>query len=421
MLSIFIIFALLRVPVCVAMGIGALVGLSMIDVPHEAMVRYMLDSVRSIPLLAIPFFILAAAVMNETGLTARIFKFASALVGFTTGGLAQVNILSSVIFSGISGSALADISGLGSVQVKAMTEHGYSRPFSAAVTIASATIGPIIPPSIIFIIYAVNTNVSIGELFVAGVIPGLVIAALLMATVWVLAKTGIEKCPPVERSSLRMIAATALEGAPAIVSPIIIIAGMVTGIVTATEAAVLAVIYSLALGLAYRELNIEKFVSALQSSIRTTALIMYLTGIGSVIAFVITWEQAAAELVTAVLSISSEKWISLLLITLAILVLGCVLETVPALLICIPLFAPAVADLGIDPVHFGVMLSFNLLIGIITPPIGLGLYAICATTGLKLEVVIKSSMYFFPTLIIALLFITYLPFLSTWLPSVLFE
>ncbi len=420
MLVVFMILALLRVPVCVSMGVGAFVGLGLMGIPPDSMIRGMQDSLRAIPFMAVPFFILAASLMNQMGLTRRIFNFASHLVGAIPGGLAQVNILSSVIFAGISGAALADIVGLGSVQIKAMTERGYRLEFSAAITVASATIGPIIPPSIMFIIYAVNMNVSIGRLFVAGFLPGFMIAFVLMATVWFMAKTGIEKCPPLRRSSIREIGLSFLHGGPAIVTPVIIITGMVSGVATATEASVLAVLYSLFLGVLYRETTLVKLRRAFESTIRTTALIMYLAAVGSVMAFVLTSEQAADWIAALLMSMTTEHWILLLLINIAILFLGCVLETVPAMLIAMPLFGPIVISLGMDPVQFGVMLTFNLLIGMITPPIGIGLYAICAITGLRLEAVIKSTAVFLPTLIIALLLITYLTPLSMWLPGVFF-
>jgi tripartite ATP-independent transporter DctM subunit len=420
MLVVFMALAALRVPICVAMGVGAFLGIALMGLPVDTMVRYMLDSVRAVPLLAIPFFILAASIMNQMGLTRRIFDFASSLVGFVSGGLAQVNILSSVIFAGISGSALADIAGLGTVQIRAMTDQGYRLEFSAAITIASSTIGPIIPPSIMFIIFAVNMNTSIGQLFVAGILPGFMIAIVLMATVWILAKTGLEACPPVRRSGPREIARSFWRGMPAILTPAIIVTGMVSGVATATEAAVLAVLYSIFLGALYREITFGKLRRAFESSIRTTALIMYLTGIGSVIAFVLTSEQAADLVAGSLLSLSDQRWLLLLLINVAILFLGCVLETLPALLISMPLFGPVAFDLGVAPLQFGVMLTFNLLIGIITPPIGIGLYAICAITGLRLEAVIKSTAVFLPTLFIALLLITYVAPLSTWLPGVLF-
>jgi tripartite ATP-independent transporter DctM subunit len=420
MLATFLGLALLRVPICAAMGVGALVGLSIMGLPLQTMIRSMLSEVRSIPLLAVPFFILAASIMNETGLTRRIFDFANALVGFMRGGLAQVNILSSLIFAGISGSALADIAGLGTIEIRAMTERGYRREFSAAITVVSSTIGPIIPPSIMFIIYAVNANVSIGQLFVAGILPGLAIAAVLMATVWVMAATGYEHCPRTERASVREIARTFGAGAPAILSPVIIVVGMVSGIATATEASVIAVLYSLLLGLFYREIRLDRLLRAFDASIRTTALIMYLTGISAVMAYVLTSEQVASAVTEALLGLSDQRWLILLLINLAILILGCMLETLPALLIAIPILQPAAAAVGIDPLQFGVILTFNLLIGIITPPVGLGLFTVCAITGLKLERVIASTAVFLPILIVALLLLSFVPALSLWRPGLRF-
>ena len=421
MLVTFLGLAALRVPICAAMGLGALVGLAIMGLPFQTMIRSMLSEVRSIPLLAVPFFILAASIMNETGLTRRIFDFANALVGFVRGGLAQVNILASLIFAGISGSALADIAGLGAIEIRAMTERGYRLEFSAAITVASSTLGPIIPPSIMFIIYAVNANVSIGQLFVAGILPGLAIAAVLMAAVWVMAATGYEHCPRAERFSVREIARTFKSGAPAILSPVVIIVGMVSGVATATEASVIAVLYSLLLGLCYREIRPDRLLRAFDAAIRATALVMYLTGIGAVMAYVLTSEQVATAVTHAMLGLTEQRWLLLLLINLAILILGCVLETLPALLIAIPILQPVAAAVGIDPLQFGVILTFNLLIGIVTPPVGLGLFAVCAITGLKLERVIASSAVFLPILILALLLLTYVPALSLWLPGLLFQ
>ena len=420
MLVVFLVLALLRVPVCVSMGFGAILGLALMGIPFDSMIRGMQDSLRAIPFMAVPFFILAASLMNQMGLTRRIFTFASHLVGAIPGGLAQVNILSSVIFAGISGAALADLAGLGSVQIKAMTDRGYRLGFSSAISVASATIGPIIPPSIMFIIYAVNMNVSIGRLFIAGFLPGFMIAFVLMATVWFLAKSGMEKCPPLRRSSIREIGHSFWQGGPAILTPVIIVTGMVTGIATATEASVMAVLYSFLLGVLYREISLVKLRRAFESTVRTTALIMYLAGVGSVMAFVLTSEQAADWVTAFLMTVTTEPWILFLLINLVLLFMGCVLETVPAMLIAMPLLGPMAFQLGMDPLQFGVMLTFNLLIGMITPPIGIGLYAICAITGMRLEAVIRSTAVFLPTLLIALLLITYVAPLSTWLPGVLF-
>ena len=241
MLVVFIVLMLLRVPVCSAMGFGAITGLALMGLPLSTMARYMVEEVRAVPLLAIPFFVLAAAVMNEFGVTRRIFDFANHLVGWMRGGLAQVAIVSNMVFAGISGSALADIAGLGTIIINAMTRHGYRLEFAAGITVAASIVAPIIPPSIMFIIYAVMMNVSIGKLFVAGIVPGLMIGLVLMITVWVLATFRLEPFPAPQRSSWGELGRSALAGAPAILSPLIILAGMVGGIATPTEAGVLAV------------------------------------------------------------------------------------------------------------------------------------------------------------------------------------
>ena len=418
---VFLFLLAFRVPVCAAMGFGAIAGLVAMDLPLHTLPRYILNTVRAVPLMAIPFFVLAASLMNEFGLTKRIFAFANALVGNMRGGLAQVNVVASMIFAGISGAALADIAGLGSIEIAAMREAGYRPAFAASVTVAASTIGPIIPPSIMFIIYAVNMEVSIGQLFVAGVIPGVTIAACLMATIWILARTGIEDCPPTKRSSAREIARTAFTGGFAVFSPVIILFGMVSGVVTPTEAGVLAVFYSALVGAFYRKFSIAGLGRAIAETCTMTALIMYLTGIGGVMAFILTSEQVAEQLIQYLLGLTDERWILLLLINLAILLMGCVLETLPALLIAIPVFGPLAVSLGMDPLQFGVVLTFNLLIGIITPPIGIGLFAVCAVAKLEIGPVIRASLMFLPTLVIALLLLTYIPQISMWLPELVFK
>ena len=419
--AVFLFLLVFRFPVCAAMGFGALSGLIVMDVPLHTLPRYVLNTVRAVPLMAVPFFIFAAMLMNEFGLTTRIFAFANALVGFMRGGLAQVNVVASMIFAGISGAALADIAGLGSIEIKAMRQAGYRPAFAASVTVAAATLGPIIPPSIMFIIYAVNMEVSIGKLFVAGVIPGVTIAACLMITIWILARTGIENCPRTKRSSAREIARAAFTGSFSIFSPVIIVFGMVSGMVTPTEAGVLAVVYSAFVGALYREFSIAGLGRAIVETCTMTALIMYLTGIGGVMAFILTSEQVAEQLAQQLLSITDQRWAQLLLINLAILIMGCFIETLPALLIAIPVFGPLAVSLGIDPLQFGVILTFNLLIGIITPPIGIGLFAVCAVAKLEIGEVIRASMMFLPTLFIALLLLTYIPEISMWLPNLLFK
>jgi len=300
----------------------------------------MLHGERSVPLVAIPFFSLRGSPMNGYGLRGRSFEFVECVVGAPTAGLAQVTVLSSVVFAGISGSALADIAGLGTMQIEAMKRAGYRAEFAASLTIASSLLAPIIPPSIMFIIYAVMMNVSVGHLFVAGVLPGLAMAAVLLANNWLLAKAGWEKVPPPRRASGREIWQAFWRGLPALLTPVIILRSMITGLVTPTEASVLAVLYALLLGLLYGELKWPALREAFTGTARTTALIMFLTGIGSVMSFVITSEQVAEQLARGLAGLTDNKYAILCLVTLALLVLGCFMETVPAMLIGIPLFGP---------------------------------------------------------------------------------
>jgi len=420
MMSVFLMLTISKVPICAAMGFGVIVGLLQMNLPISTIPRYMLAEVRSVPLLAIPFFILAANVLEEMNIIRRIFDFINHLVSRIPGGLAQVTIVTEMILSGITGSALSDIAGLGYITIKAMDRAGYRRDFAAGLVGAVSILGPIIPPSIMFIVYAVLMDVSIAKLFIAGLVPGLAIAGLLMLTVFVFATTGYEKCPATRRSTVREIARSGLIGAPAIVTPVIILYGMTGGSITPTEAGVVAIVYSLFLSFLYREFTIDRLWKAFSKSIRITALIMYLTGIGCAMGFVLTSEQVAEKLTIQVLSLTNETWLILLIINLILLVLGCLLETLPAMLISIPVLGPMVVKLGVDPLQFGVILTLNLSIGILTPPIGLGLYTLCAMTGMKLETAIRETAVFLPTLLISLILITYIPAITLWLPALLF-
>jgi len=420
MICTFLGLAIVGIPVCAAMGIGAFLGLFLIGAPFDVFPRYMLHDVRSVPLLAIPFFILAGNLMNRFGLTRRIFEFIQSLFGAVTAGMAQVNVLSSIIFAGISGSALADIAGLGTMQIQAMRRAGYRAEFAAAITIASSLLAPIIPPSIMFIIYGVMMNVSIGHLFVAGVLPGLTMAAVLVVNNLVLAKMGWEHFPQAKRTSWLEIRRAFWRGLPSLLTPVIILRSMVTGLVTPTEASVLAVLYALLLGLIYGELKPASLREALSSSARTTTLIMFLTGVGSVVSFVITSEQVADQLVQVLVGMTDNKWLILCLVVMCLLLLGSFVETVPAMLIGIPLFGPLVVKYGIDPIHFGVVLTYALLLGIVHPPVGLGLFAVCAVAKLKIEAVTLATLKFYPAFFIVLLLYIFVPSLSTWLPSVVF-
>src|SRR3954447_1259390 len=420
MIAVFMSLLLLGIPVSASMEVGALVGLSLLDLPLSTFARYLTQDVRSVPLLAIPFFILTGNLMNRLDLTRRIFDLINALFGFLRGGLAHVTVLASMVFGGISGSALADLAGLGNMVMHAMTRTGYRREFSAALVVSASLVAPILPPSIMFIIYAVLMNVSVGKMFAAGLLPGLVFAAIMILNILVLGRFGVETYPASTRPPMRRIGRLALQGAPALLTPVVILRSMVSGLATPTEASIVAVGYTLLLGALYRELTVRRLIEAMLDTARMTSLVMYLTGIGTAMGFVLTSDQIAVELAHAIAHLTTDKWAVLSLATIALLVLGCFLETVPALLIGVPLFGPLVASFGIDPLQFGVVLTFALLLGIIHPPVGLGLFTVCAISGLRLEAVVRASLAFYPGLLLALLLFMFVPALSTWLPAVIF-
>lgn len=420
MILVFLVLMLLGVPVGAAMGLSALLGLDLLDLPLAAFARYLTQDVRSVTLLAVPFFILTGNLMNWLGMTQRIFDFINGLFGFLRGGLAHVNVAACMVFGGISGSALADIAGVGTMVIQAMVRSGYRAEFAAALTVSSSLLAPILPPSITFIIYAVLSNVSVGKMFAAGILPGVVLAAILVINNILLNRLGFEKYPPPEKSDPRLVARAGLKALPGLFTPVVILRSMISGMVTPTEASTVAVCYTLLLGGLYRELTLERLRLAFLDTARMTSLVMYLTGIGTVMGFVLTSDQVAVQLAHGIALLTQDKWVVLVLVTISLLVLGCFLETVPALLIGVPLFGPLVVSFEIDPIHFGVVLTFALLLGIIHPPVGLGLFTVCAITGLRLEAVVRASFLFYPALMLALLIFMFVPILSTWLPALLF-
>ncbi|MBL8691138.1 MAG: TRAP transporter large permease [Rhodospirillaceae bacterium] len=419
MIAILLALMPLRVPVCAVMGISAVAGLVMLDMPVSTLVRYMATDVRSVPLLAIPFFILAGNLMNHFDMTKRIFEFLEALVGYFSGGLAQAAVLTTLVFGGISGSALATIAGIGVITIHAMRRAGYRPEFAASLVVAGSLMDPLIPPSIMFILYAVQMNVSIADLFVAGIIPGVLLGVLLMLNNVALSKLGIEKFPPPEKPSFERLVRTFWRGLPALLTPIVILRSMTTGWVTPTEASVLAVLYTLLLGVVHREITWVRLTRAFDDTVRATALIMFLTALGSVMGFVMTSERTAETVAHWMVSFTDSKYVVLALVVLALLILGIFLEAVPVLLISVPLFGPLVVGYGVDPVHFGVVLTFAILLGIVHPPIGLGIFAVCAITKLPMGPVVRATLLFYPVLLICLLLLTFIPALSTWLPTVM--
>jgi tripartite ATP-independent transporter DctM subunit len=419
MLLLFFAMILAGFSMSVAMGASALVGLYLMDIPSQSAVRIMIEQLRSITLLAVPFFILAANLLSEMRIADRIFRLANHATGRLPGGLAQVNVVSTVLFSGASGSALADIGGMGLILVRAMERQGYRAEFAAAVSVVASIITPLIPPSIMFIIYAVNTNTSIAALFIAGIVPGLLFAAALVLTIVVMAVFRLERFPVVERSPFSVVVRDTLIALPAVATPVFVLGGIIAGITTPTEAALVAVFYTLFLGLIYGELTWQRLWNAFLNTCTSTSVIMILTAIGAVMAYVVISSRAADTLAGLLLGISDHPLFIVLAINLFLVVLGMLIETVPAMLIAIPLLAPVALKAGMDPVHFGVLLVFNLLIGIITPPTGIGVFTISAVTGVGVDGVFRATLPFYVTMFLVLAAIALVPPISLWLPGVL--
>jgi tripartite ATP-independent transporter DctM subunit len=330
----------------------------------------------SFPLLAIPFFILAGNLMNAGGTTERIFAVANLLVGKVRGGLAHVNVLGSMIFAGMSGSAVADAAGLGVIEIRAMVREGYTPRYAATISAVSATIGPIIPPSIPFVIYGSLANVSVGALFLAGVVPGVLVGLGLMAAIAIEARRRdlprSAGWPPVG-VALRTIA----RAAPALALPPLILVVILAGIATPTEAAVVAAALAFVLGrFVYRELSMDDLWRTLWETGRQTAQVMLIIAMAAPFGWVLIQQQVPNAILKALLGISSEPWMILLIVNVALLVLGMFLETIAIMIIAYPILAPVMAAIGVDPVHFGVILVLNMMIGLVTPPVGLCLYVV---------------------------------------------
>ena len=409
-----------RVPVAISIGVAATLGVYLTDTPLELIPRKIIDSVDSFTLLAVPFFVLAGNLMNTVGMTDRIFEFARRLLGHMHGGFAHVNVGASMIFAGMSGAALADLAGLGAVEIKAMREAGYHPGLAAGITLASCTIGVIVPPSISFIVYALVTGESTGRLFVAGIVPGISIGLVLMIYIHVLAKARPEYFQPPERFDIRALGRATRRSGLALILPVIIMVSLLAGIATPTEVGVVAVVYALILGFVYRESTGARLLRAVLESATTTALIMYIVAVSAVLSWVVTSERSAHDAAAAIAASAGSPLAALALINVFLLVVGMVLEGLPALLITASILYPVVTAIGVDPIHFGVIICFNLIVGIITPPMGIGLFVAARVAKVPVEQVLRFSLPMLIPLLTSLAIITVFPQLSLWLPDLVF-
>jgi tripartite ATP-independent transporter DctM subunit len=417
--SSLIILMLLRVPIAFSLALSSLLYIFYAGLPEVILYHNMVNGMDSFTLLAIPFFILAGGLMNSAGITSRIFGFARALVGWMPGGLGHVNIGASIVFAGMSGAAVADAGGLGKIEIKAMREAGYDVDFSVGITAASSTIGPIIPPSLPLVIFGVMSSVSIGQLFVAGIIPGFLMAASLSIMVWWIAK---KRNYPVDVAFSIGNAATSFKSAfLPLMTPVIIVGGITTGAFTPTEAAICAAAYAIFLGvIIYRTLTIRKLAVISLETIETTASIMMIVGAASVFAWILTANQVAANLTEFILGFTDNKHLVLLLIMLIVLVVGLFMETIAAISILVPVLLPVTAGLGIDPVHLGIIVILNLMLGLLTPPVGMVLFVLSRVSGVPFERCVKATLPFLVPLVLVLFLLTFVPSLTLFLPNLLY-
>jgi TRAP-type C4-dicarboxylate transport system permease large subunit len=448
-------------PVAIAMAGASLLYVLLADnTPPFVVIHRMISGIDSFPLLAVPFFILAGNLMNNAGVTNRIYNYALALVGWLKGGLGHVNVLGSVVFAGMSGTAIADAAGLGTIEIKAMRDHGYSSEFSVGVTAASATLGPIIPPSLPFVIYGMMANVSVGALFLGGILPGALMAILMMATVawfahkngwggdvkfdrgriaralietavvagwplviWLLVDMGLPAQPTVILALVLLFAADRWFGFEAvlpILTPVLLIGGMSTGIFTPTEGAIAASVWALFLGLFwYRTLTLKSFVKVCLDTVETTSTVLFIVAAASIFGWMLTATGVTSAISAWVLGFTREPWLFLLLANLLMLFVGCFLEPVAAITILVPILVPICQQLGIDLVHFGVVMVLNLMIGLLHPPMGMVLFVLARVAKLSVERTTVAILPWLIPLLISLAILTYIPSVVLWLPKAL--
>ena len=451
------------IPVAMAMAGASLIYILMTNSsPPFVVIHRMVSGIDSFPLLAVPFFILAGNLMNNAGITNRIYNYALALVGWLKGGLGHVNVVGSVVFAGMSGTAIADAAGLGTVEIKAMKDHGYSTEFAVGVTAASATLGPIIPPSLPFVIYGMMANVSVGALFLAGILPGLLMAILMMLTVayfahkngwgadikfewprvikaiaetvvvvgwplvmWLLiTKLGFPPRITVFAGLIALFTADRIFNFQAvlpIMTPVLLIGGMTTGIFTPTEGAIAACVWAMILGFAwYHTLSWKMFVKVCLETVETTATVLFIVAAASIFGWMLTATGVTTDIAAWVLGFTQEAWVFLLLANLLMLFVGCFLEPTAAITILVPILVPIAMKLGIDPVHFGLVMVLNLMIGLLHPPMGMVLFVLARVAKLSVERTTMAILPWLFPLLGSLIIITYVPSLVLWLPKMFY-
>ncbi|MGO4886731.1 TRAP transporter large permease [Anaerobacillus sp. MEB173] len=409
----FALLLLLSVPIGIALGVATLVTIVYSgSLPLEFLSQGLVTSIDSFPLMAVPFFILAGEIMGKGGISDRLFRVANSIVGNKTGGFAIATILTCMFFAAISGSGPATVAAIGGIMIPAMVRQGYDKKFATAVVCAAGSLGVIIPPSIPMVIYGVVGSVSIGNLFIAGILPGIIVALGLIVWTYIYSRRkGYHGTD--EKTSIKKILTASWDAKWALLVPIIILGGIYGGVFTPTEAAVVAVVYGLVAGMVlYRELKIVDLPKVFVDSALTTATVLIIVGTATAFGRLLTVEQIPLQVTNAMMSISENPLIIILLITVLLLIVGCFMDTLAAIIILTPILLPIAVNIGYDPIHFGIIMVVNLAIGFITPPLGVNLFVGSGISGLSIESLSKAIMPFFVAMLITLLFIVFIPQLS---------
>ncbi|RHW37617.1 TRAP transporter large permease [Lysinibacillus yapensis] len=419
LISSFVILIMLRFPIALTLVISSLLTIFYLDIPLPVIGQQMIQGMNSFSLLAIPFFILTGQIMSAGGLANRIVKFATLLVGRIRGGLAMVNSVASLFFGNISGSAVADVSSVGSVMIPMMKKNGYEADYAVGVTIASAIQGVVVPPSHNLVLYSLAAGgVSIASLFMAGIVPGFIMLIALCITGYVIArKRGYEKAAPIPKSEVGGIL---LHGLLSLSPAVIILGGIMSGVFTATESGALACLYSFVLAFfIYREAPLSSILVVLKRTLKTVSMVFFLIAASAAFGWVLAYLQIPAMMTDLLLGISENPIIILLIINILLLLLGAPMDMAPMILIMTPILLPVVTSLGMDPVHFGIILILNAGIGLLTPPVGTVLFVGCAIGKVSIAQGTKAMLPFFYALLIVLLIITYIPEVVMWLPNLM--
>jgi C4-dicarboxylate transporter, DctM subunit len=409
----FALLLFLSVPIGISIGLATLITIMVSGtIPVEFLAKELVTSVDSFPLMAVPFFILAGEIMGKGGISERLFNVANAMVGNKTGGFAIATIITCMFFAAISGSGPATVAAIGGIMIPAMVRQGYDKKFAAAVVAAAGSIGVIIPPSIPMVIYGVTGNVSIGDLFISGIVPGILVGLSMIIWAYIYSKKkgyrGMD-----EPTSMKKIAKATWDAKWALLIPIIILGGIYGGIFTPTEAAVVAVVYGLFASMAlYRELKIKDLPKVITDSALTTATVLIIVGTANAFGRLLTIEQIPAQIANALLSISTNPTVIILLITLLLLIVGMFMDTLAAIIILTPILLPIAVQIGYDPVHFGLLMVINLAIGFFTPPVGVNLFVASGISGVRMETLSKAVLPFLVAMLITLLFVTFIPQLA---------